>query len=469
MPYVNFTDEQKRFAASVNLEDFLRRQGEKLTASGGEKRMASDHSVTIRGSRWYDHATGEGGGAVSFVRKRYNLPYPDAVKLLLGGTASVSLAPIDSRQNQEAEKQFELPPKHSDMRRLYAYLLNQRFIDRDIVAQFAREGLLYESCERSRDGAKEFHNAVFVGYDERGAARHAHKRGLYSEGKAYKGNVYGSNPSYSFHRVGTSERLFAFEAPVDLLSCISLYQRDWLEDSYVALCGTSEHALLKTLELNPHLKRVTLCLDNDSAGIAAAAHLEKLLRERGYDNIAICRSRYKDWNEDLRASKGLDAVPARENPQVEISREVFERMARTCEQLPQSLRPERKLVALSRKFAARPTAELAEDIAALSLFMAARELRQQGERVTPRELAERLTHAFAPSRVARSDSVTAALNRALELSAASGIRSAAQKAEQAAAWLNAVSSSVGFAIALQAGQAEMNASRNNFEMKGFDL
>ena len=49
--YIHFTDEQKQRAASVDLEEFLRCRGEKLLTSGREKRLARDHSVTIRGQR----------------------------------------------------------------------------------------------------------------------------------------------------------------------------------------------------------------------------------------------------------------------------------------------------------------------------------------------------------------------------------------------------------------------------------
>lgn len=53
--YISLTDEQKRRANAVDLEDFLLRRGERLIPSGHDKRLASDHSVTIRGSEWYDH------------------------------------------------------------------------------------------------------------------------------------------------------------------------------------------------------------------------------------------------------------------------------------------------------------------------------------------------------------------------------------------------------------------------------
>ena len=62
--YIPFTDAQKEQAASVDLEEFLRRRGEKLIASGRDKRLASDHSITIRGCEWFDHAAEQGGKAI---------------------------------------------------------------------------------------------------------------------------------------------------------------------------------------------------------------------------------------------------------------------------------------------------------------------------------------------------------------------------------------------------------------------
>ena len=69
--YIPFTDAQKEQAASVDLEEFLRRRGEILIASGRDKRLASDHSITIRGCEWFDHATEQGGKAISFVKQFY--------------------------------------------------------------------------------------------------------------------------------------------------------------------------------------------------------------------------------------------------------------------------------------------------------------------------------------------------------------------------------------------------------------
>ena len=76
--FIYFTEEQKRRANEVNLESFLLRQGERLLKSGREKRLASDHSITVRGNQWYDHAIEKGGGAIDFVKMFYGKDFPDA-------------------------------------------------------------------------------------------------------------------------------------------------------------------------------------------------------------------------------------------------------------------------------------------------------------------------------------------------------------------------------------------------------
>ena len=58
--YIPFTTEQKEQAASVDLDELLRRRGEKLITCGRDKRLASDHSITMRGCEWYVHAAEQG-------------------------------------------------------------------------------------------------------------------------------------------------------------------------------------------------------------------------------------------------------------------------------------------------------------------------------------------------------------------------------------------------------------------------
>ena len=447
MPYIHFTDDQKRRAGEVDLEQFLLRQGERLLASGFEKRLASDHSITIRGNQWYDHAAEQGGGPISFVQQFYNLSYPEAVTRLLGGEQGIVYVSA-SKQEVKEKKSFALPPANRDMRRMYAYLLKNRLLDRDVVSAFVREGLLYESCEKFKNGTNEYHNAVFVGKDASGIACHAHKRSINSTGKTFRINVEGSDPRCSFHHTGSSDRLYVFEAPIDLLSFVTLYQKDWQRHSYVALCGTSEHAMLWILEQNPGIRTVCLCLDHDAAGIEAGGRLADILWERGYDDIEVLQSEHKDWNEDIKARHGFPAQAAEEHPQLIVAPEICGRIGTRMAECTSQNRLEQDIasafqqyernICVSRPGAAMDQIELAS---ALALSAYNRELRQMGELHSTEELVGELQCRILPHRnrgnlKSRRAELAGQLHSVLEKASAPGIRSKAEKQELAGSWLD---------------------------------
>ena len=205
--FIEFTPEQKERAATIDLEEFLLRQGERLLKSGREKRLASDHSVTVHGCEWFDHASNEGGRAVSFVQKYYGKSYVEAMSMLLGERME-PVYPQAKKQEPVESKPFAPPVPNANMHRVFAYLLKTRGLDADVVSHFARQKLLYEDAAH--------HNAVFIGTDEGGCPRHAHLRSTNSFGKAFRLNVESSDPRYSFHHTGTDGSLYVFEAPIDI-------------------------------------------------------------------------------------------------------------------------------------------------------------------------------------------------------------------------------------------------------------
>ncbi len=200
------------------------------------------------------------------------------------------------------------------MRRTFAYLLKVRCLDRQIVTDFAKADLLYESLEDSQDKTRQYHNAVFVGRDKEGVARHAHKKGIYTYGPSFRGNLTSSDPKYSFHWVGTSDTLYVFEAPIDLLSYISLHKEGWKQHSYVALCCVGSKPVFQLLQDFPYMKKIRLCLDHDIPGMKAAERIRKQLLEMGYEDVETDLSQHKDWNEDLKALHRQPAIPAEEFP-----------------------------------------------------------------------------------------------------------------------------------------------------------
>lgn len=291
--YIHFTEQQKTQARQTDIAELLRSQGETLKRSGSESEwMDGGQKVTIRGNLWYHQYEQVGGDAVDFVRRFYNKSYPEAMEYLLGGSGG-TLAVSPSVQKEE--KPFVLPPKNDNMRRVFAYLLNCRGIDREVLYAFVHKGMIYESAD--------YHNAVFVGFDSNGNAKHAHKRGTGSE-SSYKGNVSGSQPEYSFHWSGQSDTLYLFEAPIDMLSFISMQKEGWRQHSYAASCSVSDRVLFQTLKDNPNIRQVVLCLDSDEPGQTAAKRIADKLFVQGTASEILVPV-HKDWNEDLLAAASL--------------------------------------------------------------------------------------------------------------------------------------------------------------------
>ena len=308
MPYIPFTDEQKVLANSVDLEQFLRMRGEKLERAGIEHKLiycdssGKHDSITIRGSTWFDHKNQVGGGAIKFMQEFYDMDFQTAVQELLGRTVTpLSHSPPKAIAKEE-KKEFKLPEANANMHRVYAYLIKQRFIAPDIISYFAKQHTLYED--------KEHHNAVFVGIDENGVPRQASKRSTNSYGNSFRITCQGSNTRYSFAHFGESKRLYVFEAPIDMMSFLTLYPKDWQKHSCIAMNGVYENAVLAALKNHSNLSEVILCVDNDEGGIEAVDRLKDILSENGYTDVKRLAPKFKDWNEVLKAKNGVKALPA---------------------------------------------------------------------------------------------------------------------------------------------------------------
>ena len=295
MPH--YTESQISAANHADLDAFLMSRGEKLSRRGNQY-LWEKNQVWIHGHEWYSHYESNGGHAVSFVMRYFGLSFQNAVEELIGGSAVVSSQAIEPDKIRES-KPLILPPRSETTNHLLCYLTKERFIAREVVEYFVNNKTLYEDAK--------YHNCVFVGLDEDGVPRHCHIR---STSGNYKRTEAGSQAEYSFHHDGESEWLFVFEAPIDMLAFITLHRKDWQKHSYVALCSVSERALFHRLEVNPNLRKIVLCLDNDNAGISACERIMGILENKGYSDVRMLHSVNKDWDEDVKAQNGVAPILA---------------------------------------------------------------------------------------------------------------------------------------------------------------
>ena len=308
MPYINFSEDDLYRANNADLVSYLGGCGGHVKKVGSTYQYVytdgsgTHDSVTVHGGKWYDHKNQRGGYAVKFLQEFLNFSVQDAVVELLGGHCSAQTVSSPGAAPESVVKPFELPEPNSNMRRVFAYLTKQRFIDPQIISHFAHEHKIYEDSK--------YHNAVFVGMDENGTPKQASVRSTISFGKIFRLTVANSDTKYSFSHFGNDGKLFVFEAPIDMLSFITLYQKDWKDHSYIAMNGVYESAILKALENHSELKSVYLCTDSDEGGIEAAERLRDILREHGYTDIFRIMPQQKDWNECLKQCYGAEYLPA---------------------------------------------------------------------------------------------------------------------------------------------------------------
>ena len=81
---MTYTQTQIDKANAVDLEKFLRAQGETLVRSGKEYRWKAHDSLTVCENKWFRHSRSKGGFPVDFVMEFYGKSFPEAVQMLTG-------------------------------------------------------------------------------------------------------------------------------------------------------------------------------------------------------------------------------------------------------------------------------------------------------------------------------------------------------------------------------------------------
>ena len=278
---MTYTQAQIDKANAVDLEKFLRAQGETLVRSGKEYRWKAHDSLTVCGNKWFRHSQSKGGFPVDFVMEFYGKSFPEAVQMLTGepGEAQPEADPAPSPA-------FRLPLRNVTNANILNYLTQERKLSPSLVNFFIAAGDIYEDAAH--------HNVVFVGRDADGHPRYASSRGIREK---FRQDAAGAEKAFGFAHRGTDKQLLVFEAPIDLLSFVELFPKNWQQHNYLSLGGVSGKALRQLLSERPDVERVFLCLDADKAGEDACKRLAALLP----DNVSVTRIQpcMKDWNDVL--------------------------------------------------------------------------------------------------------------------------------------------------------------------------
>lgn len=278
---MTYTQAQIDKANAVDLEKFLRAQGETLVRSGKEYRWKAHDSLTVCGNKWFRHSQSKGGLPVDFVMEFYGKSFPEAVQVLTGEPGEVQ-----PEADPAPSPAFRLPLRNATNTNILNYLTQERKLSPSLVNFFIAAGDIYEDAAH--------HNVVFVGRDADGHPRYASSRGIQEK---FRQDAAGAEKAFGFAHRGTDKQLLVFEAPIDLLSFIELFPKNWQQHNYLSLGGVSGKALRQFLSERPDVERVFLCLDADKAGEDACKRLAGLLP--GTVSVTRIQPCMKDWNDVL--------------------------------------------------------------------------------------------------------------------------------------------------------------------------
>jgi hypothetical protein len=208
------------------------------------------------------------------------------------GLSSISVQP--SQRSSDISKSLVLPQKAKTMRNIFAYLINTRKIDSQIVSQWVKNGNLYQDTHN---------NCVFVTYGKDGKPDFVSQRGT-NTNVPFKSDVIGSNYDTCHFINNNAHTLVIGEAVIDIMSLQTILKangRDINKYNYLSTNGTAKtNAVINALQ-NSQTDTVVLATDNDNAGKKARIALRELISDfdKNIKVIDYVPQNEKDWNAEL--------------------------------------------------------------------------------------------------------------------------------------------------------------------------
>lgn len=299
-------------AKKVDLLSFLMTYypNELIRVSSKEYKTRTHSSLRISNGLWNWCSVGVGGkNAMDYLEKVLGYDFPKSAEIVLDKLQIQTPIYIE-KQEKDRVKTLILPEKNNNNDRVINYL-KSRGIAEEIIKKCIEKELIYEE--------KNYHNVVFVGYDENKKARYAGCRS--TDNNIFKSDATGSDKAYSFRLESKekSDKLFIFEGAIDLLSYATffkLYGFEWEDKNMISLAGVYQPSknieqskvplvIENYLKNHQEIKKIILCLDNDTAGRNASKALQTVLPKQ-YEILDRPPKYEKDYNDYLCKVLGIN-------------------------------------------------------------------------------------------------------------------------------------------------------------------
>lgn len=298
MPY--YSKETIAKARQLDLLTYFQQyEPTELIKIGNNRYRTQKHSsLELSNGKWMWWAQNIGGvSALDYFHRVEGIAFTEAVGMIL----KLENVPVLQSNVKKPQSRLILPKPSENNERVIQYL-HLRGIDLEIIYDCVAKGILYES--------EPYHNAVFVGFNEKGEPAYAAYRSIW---KRVLGEVKGSDKAWSFRLTEKNmEEVHVFESAIDALSFLSIQKmerRQWRHIGCLALGGVAGYKngkLPKGLETylnhNKSVRSIILHLDNDEAGRKGAYYLQEQL-EGEYEIKLEFPTQGKDVNDELQYRK----------------------------------------------------------------------------------------------------------------------------------------------------------------------
>ncbi len=290
---------------SIPIHEYAQQIGFTVQRVGNYYTLKEHDSVRINPQKnvFTQNSTGVKGSIIDFVMHFENLDKAAAIdKLAKHINADIKHSSNLNQNNPQysAEKTYKdkepliLPDKAKTMKNVFAYLINTRKIDSQIVSQWVKNKNLFQDTHN---------NCVFVTFDKSGKANFASQKGT-NTSKPFQADIKGSDYNCCHFINNNAKSLIVCEAVIDLMSVQTILKangRDLNNYNYLSLNGVSKtHAILNALQ-NSNTDTVILATDNDRAGEQARSELRELASkfDKNIKFVDYVPKSEKDWNAEL--------------------------------------------------------------------------------------------------------------------------------------------------------------------------
>lgn len=310
-----FTKEQYNFARyEASALEYAKAQGYELVQKGRYAYM-KDHDSMVFGTngQWFWNSMNMKGGALEFVMAYEGKSLVEAVLILNQERIEQAeeqlphqqKADYSIKEDEASPREFELPPKAENFKKLYAYLGHIRGFSQSVINVLVKKNVLYQSAEQLKNNPERtVTNCIFVTNNEEGTPVAAFKRGC-SQKSTFKMEVEGSRKDIPFALPvnGKPNILAVFEGAIDAVSHACIYElseRDPFGIHRIATGGSPKmEAIEWYLKQHPEIDTIWLAQDNDQGG----QKQKESIRETFMQDMAIRElpplQCCKDWNESL--------------------------------------------------------------------------------------------------------------------------------------------------------------------------